>query len=53
MNNTLYLLDVAVGPIYLILGIGVLLLGLVLFLLVFVAVKLIIKIKKDNDTNAL
>lgn len=45
------LLDVAVGPIYVILGIGILLVGTIVFLLVFFAVKMIIKIKKENDNN--
>jgi len=52
MNVIMSLLDVAVGPIYLILGLGLLLLAGLVFLLVFIAVKLIVKIKKDNENNA-
>ena len=45
------LLDVAVGPIYLLLGVGIFLMVTIVFLLVFFAVKMIISIKKDNDSN--
>jgi hypothetical protein len=51
MNVSMNLLDVAVGPLYLIFGLGILLIAFVVFLLFFIAIKLIIKIKKDNDTN--
>ncbi|MBN2605339.1 MAG: hypothetical protein JXR62_05935 [Bacilli bacterium] len=51
MNILFGLLDVAVGPVYLIMGIGLLLALVLIFFLVFFSIKLIVKIKKDNRNH--
>ena len=45
----MYLLDVAAGPLYIIFGLGILLILAIVVLIVFFAVRVLLKIRKNEQ----